>query len=133
MVFFGPSGFSPVELHLVVPNKVFWVASIVAVSLSILRAFTDLTADFARRLPHFIIALYTVGAYAFAYVCIDMAYDLETSAKHDSVVMMMRWALLYAAVFLIMGPALLILPQKEDTQVRLFSWAVGTIPRFLFI
>lgn len=110
MVFFGPHEFSPVELNLAAPNKVFWVAAVVVIGFAILRLVMQHTAEFGRAHHRVTIFLYMVGAYAFAYICIHMGHNMERTAETNSVVMMLRWALFTGAVFLVLVPTLLLVP-----------------------
>ena len=110
MVFFGPSSFHPVELNLAAPHKVFWVASIITITLMFCRLFLQLTADIARKIPRIVTFIYIVGAYAYCYVCIHMAHNLESSSTTNSVAMMLRWSFIMGAVFLAMAPVFLIMP-----------------------
>jgi hypothetical protein len=120
MVFFGPSGFAHESLTLAVPLRVWWVGALVALSAAVLRAHHQLTARCAHYFPILTLLLYMVGGYSMAYVCIHIAHTLESAAVPNAVVMMMRWAHLYAAVFLIIAPVFALLPSSpEADQVRL--------------
>ena len=110
MAFFGPADFSPVELHLAAPHKVFWVASIVVLGGALLRSWLQITIDFATKFPRLLTGLYFVGFYAFAYVCIHMAHNLEADSMTNSVVMMLRWSFLMGAIFLILSPLAMMAP-----------------------
>lgn len=127
-MFFGPDNFSPVELNLAAPNKVFWVAAVVVIGFSLLRVVMQHTAEVGRIFHRAIVFLYTVGAYAFAYICIHMGHNMETTAKSNSVVMMLRWALFTGAVFLVLAPALLLLPIGPfDLDVVRFHYSFYTL------
>lgn len=127
MTFFGPSGFDAVELNLAAPHKVFWVGALLAVALAILRAMYNLTADFSKKLPGLVLFLYTVGAYAMAYVCIHMAHNLESYAERSPTIMMMRWAHVFGAVFLAYTPVLVVIPQVDDEDVSAAAALLGGV------
>eukprot|EP00055_Hartaetosiga_balthica_P010829 m.47463 g.47463 ORF g.47463 m.47463 type:complete len:847 (-) comp7332_c0_seq4:1325-3865(-) len=96
-----------------IPQSTFFIIGVIVAVIVFVKEYLDLTVHSLQYYTRIVIPAFVVGAYVFVYLCVDISNQLLDAAQKDATLQLVRSSLLFGALFMIIGPLLLLSPVKK--------------------